>query len=69
MLRTLPYTFTESGIELLAIVLRTDVFETISIKIMDAFVTRGHYLVNDKNIYLSLNNINNKLNNHDSKIK
>ena len=69
MLRTLPYIFTESGIALLAIVLRTDVFETISIKIMDAFITMRHYLVNDKNIYLSLNNINNKLNHHDSKIK
>ena len=40
----LPYVFTEQGIAMLATVLRTEVAEEISIKIMDAFVTLRHYI-------------------------
>ena len=40
----LPYVFTEQGIAMLATVLRTEVAEEISIKIMDAFVALRHYI-------------------------
>ena len=40
----LPYVFTEQGVARLATVLRTEVAEEISIKIMDAFVTLRHYI-------------------------
>ena len=35
-----PYVFTEQGVAMLATVLRTEVAEEVSIKIMDAFVTK-----------------------------
>ena len=44
MTRTLPYVFTEQGIAMLATVLRTNVAEEISIKIMDAFVAMRKYI-------------------------
>ena len=44
MSRTLPYVFTEQGVAMLATVLRTEVAEEISIKIMDAFVALRHYI-------------------------
>ena len=39
-----PYVFTEQGVAMLATVLRTEVAEEISIKIMDAFVALRHYI-------------------------
>ena len=69
MSRTLPYVFTEQGVAMLSSVLRTDVAEDISIKIMDAFVAMRHYLYENKDIYLTLNNINNKIIDHDDKLK
>ena len=39
MSRTLPYVFTEQGVAMLATVLKTEVADEMSIKIMDAFVT------------------------------
>jgi len=63
-----PYVFTENGVAMLATVLRTEVAEEISIKIMDAFVTMRHHLFSNKDVYTSLNNINNKLINHENKI-
>ena len=44
MSRSLPYAFTEQGVAMLATVLRTEVAEEISIKIMDAFVALRHYI-------------------------
>ena len=43
----LPYVFTEQGIAMLATVLRTNVAEEMSIKIMDAFVEMKKYIRND----------------------
>ena len=40
----LPYVFTEQGVAMLATVLRTEVAEEVSIKIMDAFVAMKHYI-------------------------
>jgi len=42
--RTLPYVFTEQGIAMLSSVLRTNVAEDISIKIMDTFVLMRNYI-------------------------
>ena len=50
MSRSLPYAFTEQGVAMLATVLRTSVAETISIKIMDAFVNMRHYINYNYNI-------------------
>lgn len=47
MSRALPYAFTEQGVAMLATVLRTDVAEEISIKIMDAFVAMRKYISNN----------------------
>ena len=42
----LPYIFTEQGVAMLATVLRTDVADEISVKIMDAFVKMRRYISN-----------------------
>lgn len=42
----LPYAFTEQGVAMLATVLRTQVAEEVSIKIMDAFVAMRKYISN-----------------------
>ena len=39
-----PYVFTEQGVAMLATVLRTEIAEETSIKIMDAFVALRHYI-------------------------
>ncbi len=44
MSRSLPYAFTEQGVAMLATILRTEVAEEVSIKIMDAFVLMRKYL-------------------------
>jgi len=42
----LPYVFTEQGVAMLATVLRTEIAEEISIRIMDAFVSMRKYISN-----------------------
>ena len=66
MSRTLPYVFTEQGVAMLATILRTDVAEDISIKIMDAFVSMRHYIGHSE---YRLTNIESKIIEHDSEIK
>lgn len=44
MTRSLPYVFTEQGVAMLATVLRTEIAEEISIKIMDAFIAMRKYI-------------------------
>ena len=63
----LPYVFTEGGVSMLATTLKTKTATNISIKIIRAFVVMRHYLIDNKDIYKSLNNINNKLIEHDKK--
>ena len=52
---------------MLATVLRTEIAAEMSVKIMRAFVFMRHYLIDNKDIYKSLNNINNKIKEHDDK--
>ncbi len=42
-----PYVFTEQGVAMLATVLRTEVAEEVSIRIMDAFVSMKKYISNN----------------------
>ena len=60
--------FAEQGIAMLATILKSDIAVEVSIKIMDAFVSMRHYLIENKDIYKSLNNINNRLNYQDNKL-
>ena len=66
--RYLPYVFTEAGVAMLSSVLHTDIAIEMSIKIINAFVAMRHYLINNKDIYKSLNNINNRLTNQENKM-
>lgn len=43
----LPYVFTEQGVAMLATILRTEVAEEVSIRIMDAFVSMRKYISNN----------------------
>ena len=53
-----PYVFTEQGVAMLATILKTPIATKVSIAIMDAFVEMRHLIVENKDIYQSLNNIN-----------
>ena len=45
--RYLPYVFTEEGVAMLSVVLRTPIAEEVSIRIMEAFVTMRKYISNN----------------------
>jgi len=64
----LPYAFTEQGVSMLSSVLRTSNAAKVSVSIMRAFVEMRHFLMDNQDIYLSLNNINNKLDKHEVQI-
>ena len=61
--------FTEQGVAMLSTILKSNTAIEVSIKIIDTFVAMRHYLIENKDIYKSLNNINNRLNNQESKLK
>ena len=63
-----PYAFTEQGVAMLATVLRSEKAIETSIRIMDAFVKMRHFISDNKDIYKSLNRIDNKLEEHDEKL-
>lgn len=65
----LPHVFTEEGVAMLSSVLRTKNAAQISVNIMQAFVAMRHFITENKDIYQSLNNINNKLIEHDLKLE
>ena len=75
-IKYLPYVFTEQGVAMLASVLRTNVAEEISIKIMDAFVDMKNYLIENREKINTIQNINkniiylnSKIDEHDNKIE
>lgn len=61
-----PYVFTETGVAMLATVLKTPIAEEITIKIMDTFVMMRHYIGNNE---YRLSNIETKVIDHDDRIK
>ena len=63
-----PRVFTEQGVAMLATILKSKKATDVSIRIMDAFVEMRHFIVENKDIYQTLTNINNKLIEHDKKI-
>ena len=46
MARTIPYVFTEHGVAMLASVINTPIADEISVKIINAFVSMRHILLN-----------------------
>ena len=68
MIRSLPYVFTEEGVAMLSTIIRTNNAAKVSVSIMRAFVEMRHFLMDNQDIYLSLNNINNKLDKHEVQI-
>lgn len=64
--RKLPYVFTEKSIAMLATILRTQVADIVSMKIIDAFVYMRKYLAYDnkyanKELFDILRNIDKKI--------
>lgn len=57
MSRSLPYVFTEQGVAMLATILRTEVAEEISVRIMDAFVAMRKYISSNLIEQKHINNI------------
>ncbi len=53
--RKLPFVFTEQGIEMLSVVLRSDIAIRVSIRILDTFVEMRKYMANTSLLYERLN--------------
>lgn len=47
MSRSNPRVFTEQGVAMLATIIKSKIATQVSIRIMDAFVSMGHYLFNN----------------------
>ena len=69
MSRVNPRVFTEQGVYMLATILKSKVANDTTIRIMDSFVAMRHYLIENKDIYKTLNNINNRVIEHDDKLE
>lgn len=67
-IKYLPGVFTEQGVAMLSTILKSKIAIEISIKIMDAFVLIRHLIADNKDVYKLLNNINNRLVEHDKKL-
>lgn len=52
-----PFAFTEQGVAMLASVLRSDTAIRVSIRIMDAFVSMRHFLINNADVFRRLSTI------------
>ena len=65
-IKYLPNAFTEQGVAMLATILRTEVAEEVSIRIMDAFVAMRHYIGRNE---FRISNIETKVIEHDNSIK
>ena len=53
-LRRPPYAFTEQGVAMLSAVLKSDIAVTVSIRIMNAFVSMRHFLQNNAELFAEL---------------
>ena len=65
-IRKLPYAFTEQGVAMLSAILKTEVAESVSVAIMDAFVAMKKYVSSN---LLEQRFINNMVLDHDERIK
>lgn len=65
--RYLPRVFAEPGIYMLSTILKSKVAVNASVRIMDTFTNMRKFINENKDIYKSINVINNKLLEHDEK--
>ncbi len=63
-----PRVFTEEGIFMLATILKSETAVKMSIKIVESFVKMRHFLIDNKDIYKSLNNLNLRLSDTEDKV-
>lgn len=63
-----PRVFTEQAVAMLATILKTPTAIKTSLAIIDAFVAMRHFIINNKDIYKSINHINNTLIEHNDRI-
>ena len=66
--RYLPYVFTEHGITMLAGILKSDIAVSVSLKIVDAFISMRKFINENKDIFKRLTTMEYKLLEHDDKI-
>ena len=66
--RKLPYAFTEEGVAMLSSVIRTKIASQVNVSIMRAFVSMRHYITDNKDIFITLTNLNNKMVEYDEKL-
>ena len=55
--RYMPYVFTEQGIAMLSVVLKSDVAVEVSIKIMNSFVEMRRFLISNQELFSRLDRI------------
>jgi hypothetical protein len=63
--RKKPYAFTEQGVAMLSTLLKSDTAIDMSIKIIKAFVSMRHFLIENKGIFQKFQQIDQKLIEHD----
>lgn len=63
-----PRVFTEQAVAMLATILKTPTAIKTSLAIIDAFVAMRHFIINNNDIYKSINHINNTLIEHNDRI-
>ncbi len=64
---SLPLTFTEQGVSMLATVLKSDIATEISIKIMRAFVSMRKFISSNADMFLRFERVEQRLSLHDEK--
>ena len=64
-IKYLPYAFTEQGVGMLATVLRTEIAEEVSVRIMDAFAEMRKFINTNGQLFYEINNIKYRLSEHD----
>ncbi len=60
-LRKIPFAYTELGVAMLSTVLKTETASTTSVKIIRAFVVMRHFMINNANIFMEINDIKKRL--------
>ena len=68
-IRKLPYAFTEQGVAMLSSVLNSETAIQVNIRIIRVFTKMKQLLVDNKDLYLKIEKIENKLTAHDEDIQ
>ena len=63
-----PRVFTEEGVAMLSSVIKTEIAAQVNVSIMRAFVSMKHYISDNKDIYITLTNLNNRMAEYDEKL-